>query len=109
MSKVANAMKEDLSWEKMKEQVIDVYMKYYTEKEITDMLAFYDSESGKSIIEKMPKVTHESMLITQTLLKDFMPKIQVLSQELQAEIETERCKKEKADSPEGSAEISCDS
>jgi hypothetical protein len=59
MSKAAAAMKGEMTWEKMKEPMIDVYLKHYTEIEINDMLAFYNTESGKSIIKKMPAVMEQ--------------------------------------------------
>ena len=96
MSKVASAMKEEMSWEKMKGPIIDIYMKHYTQKELEDMLSFYSSQSGKSIIVKMPQVAQESMLITQMFMKDYMPKIKNLSEELHAELKEERCKAKEA-------------
>lgn len=102
MAKVASAMKQELTWEKMKGQIIEIYMKHYTEKEMEDMLAFYSTESGKSIIRKMPKVAQESMIITQTFMKDFMPKMKTLSEELYSELKEERCKNGKTQATKNS-------
>jgi hypothetical protein len=90
MSKVAAAMKEEMSWQKMKEPMIDVYLKHYTEKEMSDLMAFYSSESGQSIIGKMPAVMQDSMLISRSMLNDFLPKMQQISMELQQELEESR-------------------
>lgn len=92
MSKAAASMKEEMTWEKMKEPMIDVYLKHYTEKEINDMLAFYDTESGKSIINKMPAVMEDSMLISQKMFKEFIPRLKGLSEELQKELKQARMK-----------------
>jgi hypothetical protein len=90
LSRVAAAMREEMSWEKMKEPMIDVYLKHYTEKEMSDLVAFYSSESGKSIINKMPMVMQDSMLISQSMLKGFMPRMQQIMMELQQELEASR-------------------
>jgi hypothetical protein len=86
MSKVTIAMKEEMSWQKMKEPMIDIYIKHYTEKEMSDLMTFYSSESGQSIIKKMPAVMQDSMIISRTMLKDFLPKMQQISKELQQEL-----------------------
>jgi hypothetical protein len=90
MSNVAKAMKEEMTWDKLKEPMIDIYLKHYSEKEINDMLAFYNSESGKTIIDKMPLVTKESMQISQQLFKGFLPRLKMLSDELQKELQQAR-------------------
>lgn len=92
MSKTAAAMKEEMTWVKMKEPMIDVYIKNYSEEEINDMLAFYESESGRSIIKKMPAVMADSMLISQNMLKDFMPRLKELSAELENDLKQARNK-----------------
>ncbi len=92
MSKMAHVMKEEMTWAKMKEPIIDIYLKHYTEKEIKDLLAFYSTDSGKAMINKMPVVMQESMLITQSMMKDFMPKIKELSEEMRDELAATRTK-----------------
>jgi hypothetical protein len=46
-------------------ELIGVYSKYYSDKNIDDMLAFYNSETGKKVIETLPNVLSESMAIGQ--------------------------------------------
>ena len=92
MLKVASAMREEMTWQKMKEPMIDIYIKHYTESEINDLLAFYSSDSGRSIINKMPAVMQDSMLISQSMLRDFMPKMKELSKELGKELKLARSK-----------------
>lgn len=90
MQKVAAAMKEEMTWQKMKEPMIDVYMKHYSKAEINDMLAFYSSESGRSIIAKMPSVMQDSMQISQAMFREFMPRLKQLSTELREELAQSR-------------------
>lgn len=90
MKKVAASMKKEMSWEKMKDPMIDIYLKIYTEKEIQDILDFYRSETGRSLIKKMPQVMRESMVLSQQMMKGFMPKVKELSLELKEELEARR-------------------
>ena len=47
------------SLEELKEIVIPIYSKNYTENEINNLITFYNSETGKLIIEKQPIITTE--------------------------------------------------
>ena len=86
ISRMVAIMKQEMNWKKMKEPMINVYLKHYSENEVQDMLAFYKSESGKSMVEKMPAVMKDSMLVSQSLMKEFIPKVQAMSKELKDEI-----------------------
>jgi uncharacterized protein len=90
MSKAASMMKEEMTWEKLKEPTIEIYMKYYTEKEIQDMIAFYKSESGQSVISKLPDVTKDTTILRQKMVEEVFPKIIKLSKELEAELAKKR-------------------
>jgi hypothetical protein len=102
MSKVMVAMREEMSWERMKEPMIDVYLKHYTEKEMNDLMTFYSSESGQSIINKMPMVMQDSMAISQSMLKGFMPRMQQIMMELRQELEEYRNAQPQQPQPEQS-------
>lgn len=75
-------IKEDMSWAKMEPLVIDIYRRNFTEKELDDMLAFYKTETGKSLLAKMPVVMQESMHISQVLMQQSIPKIQAKAEQL---------------------------
>ncbi len=76
--------------EEMKEPTIEIYIKHYTEKELQDIVAFYKTKSGKSMISKMPLVMEDSMVIAQSMLKDFLPKMQALTKEMKEELAASR-------------------
>lgn len=42
-------------------KLVPVYSKHFTEHEIVDLLNFYNTSTGKKMIEKMPTVLQESM------------------------------------------------
>jgi len=88
--KVTASMQDEMSWEKMEGPMVDIYLNNYTEKEIQDMLTFYRSDTGKSMIEKMPTVIGESMAMSQQLMQGFTPRLQELLKELREELEASR-------------------
>ena len=92
MSKVVSLMKEEMNWNKMKEPMIEIYQKHYTEKEIQDQITFYKTESGQSMLAKQPEVTKDSLKISQELVMNFLPKLQKMAAEIDAEIKAERNK-----------------
>jgi hypothetical protein len=86
MSKVASLVKAEMTWDKMKEPMIKIYLKHYSEKEIQDQIAFYKSDSGQSIIRKQPAVATDSMVLRQEAIKNLMPKLRKIAEELEAEL-----------------------
>lgn len=94
IAKVNASVKEEISWEKMRGPMIELYMKHYTQKEIKDILAFYKTDTGKSLVRKMPVVMQDSIQLSQTMFKMTLPKIQTLAEELQAELLMVRSEKQ---------------
>lgn len=45
------------------QKLVPVYSKHFTEHEIVDLLNFYNTSTGKKMIEKMPAILEESMEI----------------------------------------------
>ena len=90
MKKVASLMEEEMNWEAIKEPMINIYLKHFSEEEVKGLIEFYKSDLGKSMIQKMPLIMQESMLISQELMKDIMPKIQELAVGLQKDIQSSR-------------------
>jgi len=91
-NKTTQIIKQEMSWEKMKAPMIAIYMKHYTESEIADMVAFYKTQTGQSMIKKMPLVMNDTMMMSQSLMKDIMPKMQALSVELKEKLAAVRNK-----------------
>ena len=94
VAKIKNSVKDQISWERMKDPMIELYMKHYTDKEIHDILAFYKTDTGKSLIRKMPLIMQDSIQLSQGMFKATLPRIQELAEELQVELSQARSKKE---------------
>ena len=89
-SRVTELLKSDFSWEKLKPPMIDLYLKHYSDQEISDMITFYQTPSGKSLLKKMPLVMRDSVQLSQQKMQVVFPKIQQLIEEMATEIETTR-------------------
>src|SRR5262245_3444287 len=48
-----------MSWESLKEDFIRIYMEAYTQRELEDLSAFYDTPTGKKSIAIMPELTRK--------------------------------------------------
>lgn len=55
-----NASKH-VDYDELVQKLIPIYSKHFTEQEIVDLLNFYNTSTGKKMIEKMPTVLQESM------------------------------------------------
>ena len=53
--------------------MVKIYAKYFTEKDIDELIEFYKSEIGKKMIKLTPTITGELM---QDMMKNEMPKFQ---------------------------------
>src|SRR6266436_2887669 len=52
--KVSAIMKEELSFQKMKDLYVQVYRETFTQEEVNSIIAFYGSPAGKAMVEKIP-------------------------------------------------------
>ncbi|WP_083700317.1 DUF2059 domain-containing protein [Shewanella sp. UCD-KL12] len=90
MLKSTEIMRQELGWAQLKQPMIDLYAKHYSEQELADMLAFYRSDSGRSMVAKMPIVMQESMMMTQALAQPMILRMQELSVEFNEELQAKR-------------------
>ena len=83
-------MRTEFSWERMEPYMIDVYVSVYSEDEINEIRAFYETPSGQKLLEKMPQLVQASMQISQKMMQSMMPKLQQAQENLQAKLEERR-------------------
>ena len=46
--------------------IVPIYTKHLTDTEMIEMIEFYETPSGKSVVSKLPVIAQESMLVGQT-------------------------------------------
>ncbi len=71
----------------IQEPQIRLYSKYFTEKELEDLLAFYATAAGRKAIEVLPDLTREAMEMG---VRELSPKIDAVMAEVMAEHEKKR-------------------
>lgn len=57
----------------LNEDVVVIYDKLFTDNEIKDLIVFYNTPTGKKMIEKLPEMQKE---ITNMLMQKYMPELQ---------------------------------
>ncbi len=73
--------KEEMVWDKLEPDMLEVYRTSFTQAEVDGMLDFYRSNVGKAVIDKMPVVVQNSMKLTQGRLGALMPRIQSMQKD----------------------------
>jgi len=63
----------DITKRLLNEDMVGLYDKYFTERDIKDLVAFYRSSAGKKMIAVSPELDKEMMTI---LMSKYMPEIQ---------------------------------
>jgi hypothetical protein len=77
-------LSEDLSWDKLKDEYIDLYAATFDEEELKGIIEFTRSPLGQKLNEKTPVLMKKSMAIGQKHAEAVMPKIQAAIQEFMA-------------------------
>lgn len=72
---------EDLSWDSLKDEYIDLYAEMFSEDELKGIIEFTKSPLGLKLNEKTPILMQKSMLIGQEHAQAVMPKVQAAIQE----------------------------
>jgi uncharacterized protein len=93
-ARMAAVMKEELNWEKMKVQYAQVYRDMFSQEEIDALIAFYQTPTGRSFVNKQPELMKRTMAVMQQHLTPVMQRIQKMSEETSAAL-----KKAKGENP----------
>jgi uncharacterized protein len=93
-TKMIGIMKDELSWDKMKDLYVQVYRETFTQEEIDGLIAFYKTPTGQAFVNKQPELMKRTMTIMQQRMAPMMQKIQKMSEETVSELQ-----KVKAETP----------
>lgn len=85
-NKIYDVIQTEMSWDKIKDDYIDLYLSVYSQEEIEALISFYEAPLGRKVIEKMPELMEQSMLISQKYMMKMLPKIQEIQQEMSREL-----------------------
>jgi hypothetical protein len=91
-TRMISIIKDELSWDKMKDVFIQTYRETFSQEEIDGLIAFYKSPVGQAFVEKQPELMQNTMTLMQQRMMPMMDKIREMSQETAQELANARLK-----------------
>ncbi len=55
--------------------IVTIYEKHFSEKEIRDIIAFYQTETGKKTLHLMPRLARDLAIANMKILRSMMPEL----------------------------------
>jgi hypothetical protein len=75
VERTVNAMRQDMSVEKMRPEMARLYAETFTQEEIDGLIAFYQGPAGRAFVSKMPTVMQKSMQIMREHMDPLMRRL----------------------------------
>lgn len=88
MAKANAELDKAVGWQVLQPELVKLYTKVFSEQELNEMLAFYQSPVGRKVLENMPVLSAESARLTQARLQDAVPQVNRLVGEMSKELES---------------------
>jgi hypothetical protein len=85
-AKANAALDQAIGWNKLQPDMVKLYTSNFTEKELKDLVAFYESPLGKKVLTKMPELTQQSAQLTQSKLESAVPVVNKLLADMTTEL-----------------------
>lgn len=80
-----------LSWAAIRDELIDLYLPLFSEQELDQLSAFYESDVGRKLMEHLPELTRASMQVSQSRVEEQLaPRLQALVEEMATEVEAQQ-------------------
>ena len=90
--KFEKLLQEEMSWARMKPEMIRLYQESFDQAEVDGMIAFYGSPVGRSVMSKMPLVAQKSMEMSQRQMRSLLPRLGTAYEEASAQAQREQKK-----------------
>ncbi len=75
-----------VAWDKLKPELVKLYVSNFSESELKDLVAFYNTPVGIKVMKVMPKVGFESMQMVQSKLQPIGPEFEKLLASMTTEL-----------------------
>jgi hypothetical protein len=75
ISDIDKLMQKEANWGKMKPLYMQIYKETFTQQEVDDLMAFYQTPSGKSFVRKQPVVLQKMTALTQEKMSMMMERL----------------------------------
>ncbi|UTF58843.1 DUF2059 domain-containing protein [Gilvimarinus sp. DA14] len=77
------------TWDAMKDDMVVIYKKYFTDAEIEKLIEFYSSPVGKKAIEVMPQLFQEGSQVGMRIAQEHQAELMQMLEDAKAENEAE--------------------
>ncbi len=84
MQEMNALVRAEMSWDKLEEPLIALYGNVFSEAELQDIIAFYQSDAGQKMLKRQPELIQGTMVMMQEQMQTLMPKIKALSEKQRA-------------------------
>ena len=79
--RVVALLRDEMKWETLEPMFVEVYRNSLSQKDVDGMLAFYRTDAGQAVINKMPLVMQNTMTAMQARMAAMAPRLQELQSE----------------------------
>jgi hypothetical protein len=80
------ALDKAIGWDKLQPDMVKLYTDNFSEQELKDLVAFYQSPLGKKVQAKMPQISQQSFQMTQEKLQPAVPVVTKLLESMTNEL-----------------------
>lgn len=89
-AKANTALDQAIGWKKLEPELVSIYTSQFTERELAELIGFYESPLGKKMLDKLPELNARSAQLTQKKLEAAVPEVNKLLAEMTAELDTQK-------------------
>nr|WP_298138288.1 DUF2059 domain-containing protein [uncultured Pseudomonas sp.] len=80
------ALDNAVGWDKIKPDMVKLYTSNFSEAELKELIAFYESPLGQKVLLKVPALTAQSARLTQSKLEQAVPEVNKLLADMSADL-----------------------
>jgi len=85
--KATAAINAQLDYDNLKNTYIQTYSESFTQEEVDQLIAFYESPTGKMFVAKMPSVTQKSMTLMQQRIGPTIQQLQQAAKDMKDQLD----------------------
>ena len=85
LKQINDLVRQELSWQQLEGPIIALYGSVFSEDELQDVLAFYQSPTGQKLLKRQPELMQQTMMLMQQKMMEMQPKLKTLMDQQQAE------------------------
>ncbi len=79
-------MQKHMSWENLRDVYVQIYAEQFTESELREITAFYQTETGQKAVRLTPVLMQKGMMIGEQVVAENLPELEQLLDERMREM-----------------------